>query len=52
MQHADGMAEVQALSQPTRRRCPRVQMEPIRFVPCANGLYRIAAHLRTTRDIW
>src|SRR2546425_191931 len=51
MQDADRPAHVQMLPQPTRHRGPRMQMEPLSIVPRPENLHRIAAHLRSRRDV-
>ena len=51
MQDADGIAEVQALSQPSRRRRPRVQAEAFFLVPGADHRHWVATQIWTTRDI-
>ena len=51
MQHADGPADVQALSQPAGDRGPRVQVKALRFVLRSENFHGIAVHLRRMRDL-
>jgi hypothetical protein len=51
MHDVDRPAHVQALSQPTRARRPRVDAEPLRLVSRSQDLDSIAAHLRRARDL-
>src|SRR5215813_12934614 len=51
MQDADGIAEVQAFSQPLRCRGPRVEVQAICFIPRADHRHWIAPQLWTTWNV-
>lgn len=51
MQDVDRPADIEMLPQPTRRRGPRVQVEPGRIVPRSEDLHGIAAQFRRRRDL-
>ncbi len=51
MQHADGPAHVETLSQPPRARRPRMEPDPLRLVPRPQGPNRIGRHRRWRWDL-
>src|SRR5881628_1898285 len=50
MQDADGPADVQALSQPTGHRRPRVELEAVLLIPRSENVHGIAAQVARRRD--
>jgi len=50
MQDVDRPANVQALSQPARHRCPCVQVKPLRLVPRSQSVDGIGGHRSRRRD--
>ena len=51
MEHGERVTQIQALAQPGRARCPRVQAEPLRVVLRAERLDRIGRHRGRGRDV-
>ena len=51
MQDVNGPADVQVLSQPARKRRPRVEAEPMRFVPRSESLDWISRHRGRRRNL-
>ena len=51
MQDVDRVAEIQALAQPGRAGCARVEPEPLRVVLRAERLDRIGGHRGRGRDV-
>ena len=51
MQDVDRPPHVEALPQPARARCPRMQVESCRLVPCSERFDRIAGDHGRNRDV-